>query len=126
MLAGTDAAAAGYTSFRWLKFKNRKGETPLITERPVLAHQQGTLVGEAVALVIAESASAAHDALDAIEVEYRDLSAAVTVATLGSRRTPLHATVPGNLDFEYEAGNAAEVAQVRARHSHPHKVRPRA
>ena len=76
IFTGADAVAAGYTRFPLMaNFTNRKGATLLKPDRPVLAHGKVRFVGEAVALVVAESALAAQDALDAIEVEYRDLPA---------------------------------------------------
>ena len=125
VLTGDDAVAAGYTWFpASMKFKNRKGATPLKTERPVLAHGKVRFVGEAVALVVADSALAAQDALDAIEVEYRDLSAAVTVDdALAAGASQLHATVPGNLNFEWEAGDAAEVAKAFEQAAHVTRIK---
>ena len=72
VLTGADVESASRIQFANLaKFANRSGSTLLRTERPMLARGKVRFVGEAVALVVAESALAARDALDAIEVEYR-------------------------------------------------------
>ena len=120
VFTGDDAVAAGYTNFPdTLKFKNRKGETPLKTGRPVLAVGKVRHVGEAVALVIAETALAAQDALDAIEIEYRDLPPAVTIDdALAPGASQLYEGVPGNLIFEWETGDdvAVDAAFKQAAH----------
>ena len=125
VLTGEDAVAAGYTQFpAALKFKNRSGATPLMTERPVLAHGKVRFAGEAVALVIAESALAAQDALDAIEIEYRDLPAAVTIDDAqAADAAPLHENVPNNLPFEWEAGDAAAVNAAFAQAAHVTRIK---
>ena len=83
VLTGADALAAGYTRFpNMVTFTGRDGKPLLKPERPVLAAKKVRFVGEAVAMVVAESALAAQDALGAIEIEYRDLPvAALSVAS---------------------------------------------
>lgn len=112
ILTGEDAVAAGYTRFPVLsKLVNRAGNSPLRPERPVLAHRKVRFVGEAVAIVIAESAVAANDAIEAIQIDYRDLPVATTVEDALASGAPLvHEDVPGNLSFESEAGDAQAVA----------------
>ena len=125
VLTGADAVAAGYTQFPLLaKFTNRNGATLLKPDRPVLATDKVRFVGEAVALVVAESAPAAQDALDAIEVEYRDLPAAVTVDdALAAGAPQLHAGVPGNLSFEWETGDATAVAEAFEQAAHVTRIK---
>ena len=80
VFTGADAIAAHYTQFpNLLTFAGRNGGQILKPERPVLATTAVRYVGETVAMVVAESALAAQDALDAIEIEYRDLRAVVTL-----------------------------------------------
>src|SRR4029077_218199 len=76
--------------------------------RPVLAQGKVRHVGECVACVVAESAHAAQDAAELIEVEYRELPA-VTVAAkaLEPGAAQLHAELPGNLSFDWVAGDEA-------------------
>ena len=125
VFSGADAIAAGYTNFPSLmKLKNRKGQTPIKTARPVLAHGKVRYVGEVVALVVAESALAAQDALDAIEVGYRDLAPAVTINDALAKDAPqLHAEIPGNLPFEWEAGDDAAVAKAFEQAAHVTRIK---
>jgi len=120
VFTGVDALAAGYKHFpNLMTFTNASGATILKPDRPVLAHGKVRFVGEAVAMVVAESAIAAQDALDAVEIEYRDLPVAVTVEdALAAGAPQLHENVPGNLSFEYESGDAAAVEQAFAKAAH--------
>jgi aerobic carbon-monoxide dehydrogenase large subunit len=114
VFAGSDARAAGYVRFPLMSnFINRNGGAPIKSDRPVLAHGKVRFVGEVVAMVVAKSASAAQDALDAIEIEYRDLPAAATINdALAKGAQPLHAGVPDNRSFIWEAGDADAVAHA--------------
>src|SRR5262249_57608611 len=49
-------------------------------EQPVIAHDKGRYVGEPVGVVLASSAAAAEDALDAITLAIEPLPAVVTSA----------------------------------------------
>ena len=125
VFTGADAMAAGYKQFpNMMTFTNRAGATILKPDRPVLAHGKVRFVGEAVAMVVAESALAAQDALDAIEVEYKDLPHVVTVEdALAAGAPQLHASVPGNLSFEWDTGDAAAVEQAFAKAAHVARVK---
>ena len=114
IFTGEDAVAAGYTRFPMTSnFTSRKGGSVLKPDRPVLAHGKVRFAGEAVALVVADSALAAQDALDAIEIEYRELPAAVTVDdALAPGAAQLHAQVPGNLCVEWETGDDDAVTRA--------------
>src|SRR3954466_3250879 len=99
VLTGADAVAAGYTQFpNLMSFTGRTGASILKPDRPVLATDKVRYVGEAIAMVVAESALIAQDALDAIVIEYRDLPPVVsTQGALAAGAAQLHANVPGNL-----------------------------
>jgi carbon-monoxide dehydrogenase large subunit len=120
VLTGADALAAQYTQFpNLMAFTGRNGAQILKPERPVLATTAVRYVGETVAMVVAESALAAQDALDAIVVDYRDLGAVATVEdALAAGAPQLHANIPGNLCFEWETGDAAAVEQAFAKAAH--------
>jgi aerobic carbon-monoxide dehydrogenase large subunit len=125
VFTGADAMAAGYKQFpNMMTFTNRAGGTILKPDRPVLADGKVRFVGEAVAMVVAESALAAQDALDFIEVEYRDLPHVVTVEdALAAGAPQLHASVPGNLSFDWDTGDAAAVEQAFAKAAHVARVK---
>ena len=64
--------------------------------------------GDAVALIVAESATAAQDAAELIAVEYRELPAVVDAAEALAAGAPLvHDAVPGNTVLDYESGDEA-------------------
>src|SRR5688572_20231219 len=74
VFTGEDAVRAGYVRApHTMQFIGRNGMKARSPERPVLAHKRVRFVGEAVALVVADSAGAAEDAAELVEVEYREL-----------------------------------------------------
>ena len=58
-------------------------------EQPVIAHGKVRYVGEPIAVVLAESAGAAEDALDAITLDIESLPAVVDSAAARSERHPV-------------------------------------
>src|SRR5947208_8978848 len=117
VLTGRYMADPGYTSIPTnLGVVDRFGEPLKKPPRPVLAQGKVRHVGECVACVVAESRELAQDAAELIAVEYRDLPA-VTVAdkALAPGAAQLHAELPGNLSFDWVAGDeAATEAAFRA------------
>jgi carbon-monoxide dehydrogenase large subunit len=128
VLTGADAAADGLqpiphspvpTNPHELTLRNRDGSEPFIDPHLPLPADRARLVGEAVAMVVAQTAAAARDGADAVVVEYEPLPVVVTAA---------HATAPdaarvwdqarSNVCVESEAGDAAatEAAFRRAAH----------
>jgi len=94
-----------------------------VPHRDVLAHGRVRFVGQEVALVVAETAQAAQDAVDAIEVEYRDLPLVTTAEeALASSAPQLHADIPGNLCFDFEYGDEARTGAAFARAAHVTRV----
>src|SRR5437763_4522822 len=66
-------------------------------EQPVIAHDKVRYVGEPIAVVLAESAAAAEDALDAIVLEIESLPAVVDCATAAKNNVLLFETAGSNL-----------------------------
>ena len=118
VLTGKDVAEAGLQSLpAAVPYKGRGGSDLLKPPRPALAQGKVRFVGEPVAMIVAESASAALDAADAVEVSYGDLPAVVrAVDALAPGAPQLHDNAPGNCVFDYESGHekAAEEAFARA------------
>ncbi len=87
--------------------KNRDGSDGAQPERPILAVGKVRHVGEAVAVVLAETLAQARDAAELIEVDYNDLPAAHS--TRGARQEPeVHPEIaPGNLAFDWAFGDEA-------------------
>jgi len=97
----------------------RGGAMLKVPHRDVLARGKVRFVGELVALVVAETAEAAQDAVELIEIDYRDLDAVVDGTAALKRGAPqLHADVPGNLAFDYVYGDEAATAAAFARAAH--------
>jgi carbon-monoxide dehydrogenase large subunit len=118
VLTGKDVAEAGLQSLpAAVPYKGRGGSDLLKPPRPALAQGKVRFVGEPVAMIVAESASAALDAADAVEVSYGDLPAVVrAVDALAPGAPQLHDNAPGNCVFDYESGHekAAEEAFAKA------------
>ena len=66
-------------------------------EQPVIAHGKVRYVGEPIAIVLAESAGAAEDALDAITLDIETLPAIVDSAAARSNDIRLFETADSNL-----------------------------
>ncbi len=137
---GEDAVKAGYVKpMSFLTFEGKGGMKARLPSRAALANDKVRFVGDMVAMVVAETALQAQDALELIEVEYEDLPAVISPEEAVSGKAPqLHDDVPDNLVFEQEAGDAAAVEAAFARAAHvtklkldctrviPHPMEPRA
>src|SRR5918996_3111102 len=81
-----------------LPAKGRGGMELINPGRPALAKGRVRFAGDAVALIVAKSATAAQDAAELVTVEYRDLPAVATSAEALAPGAPLvHDSVPGNV-----------------------------
>jgi len=90
-----------------------------IENRPVLAGGTVRHVGEAVAFVVAETAAAAEEAAEFVEVDYEPLDAVTDViAAAGAEAPQLFEAAPENRAFTWECGDeaATEAAFARAAH----------
>jgi aerobic carbon-monoxide dehydrogenase large subunit len=128
VLTGADAAADGLrpiphgpvpTNPHELKLRNRDGSEPFVARHLPLPADRVRLVGEAVAMVIAETAAAARDGAEAVLVDYEPLPGVVTAADATAPGAPRVWDEAGsNLCVESEAGDAAatEAAFRRAAH----------
>ena len=86
---------------------NRNGSSLPPIPHPVLAADRVRHVGEPVAFVVAESHSAAHDASELIDVDYRPLDAAIGTADALAEGAPqIWNEAPGNLVLDWEIGDA--------------------
>ena len=122
---GADALRAGYTKyFVIVNFPGRGGNHIIKPPRPVLAARKVRHVGDALAMVVADSAQAAQDAAELVEVAYRDLPPVVSAeAALAAGAPQLHEEAPGNLAFDYEAGNEDAVKSAFAPAAHVTKLK---
>lgn len=111
VFTGEDAVRAGYVRApHTMAFVGKNGMKARAPERPVLAHKRVRFVGEAVALVVAESVGAAQDAAELVDIRYRDLQSVTDPeGALAPGAPQLSEEVPGNLAWESEVGDEASV-----------------
>ena len=89
------------------------GEPAFQAARPILAIGQVRYVGEAIAFVVAESAAAARDAAELVEVDYEDGPAVTQSLAARADGAPIvHAEVPDNVAYVWTRGDhdAAQAA----------------
>jgi aerobic carbon-monoxide dehydrogenase large subunit len=120
VLTGDDIAKAGYKSPPpMVTYPGKDGMKLRHPFRPVLAQARVRHVGEEVALVVAETLAQAQDAAEAIMVDYRDLPTVIAAEDADKAGAPLlHETVPNNVAFDYEYGDAAAVEHAFAKAAH--------
>lgn len=117
VLTSADLEAMGVVlGMKGKRIETRDGGVGAGPERPVLARSTLRYVGEAIALVVADTAEAAKDAAEAIEMETEDLPVSVSLSPGGPA---LHTEAPDNLAFDYgigdEAGTEAALAAAARR-----------
>ena len=75
---------------------------------PAMAPEVVRFVGQAVAVVIAETKNQARDAAEAVEVTYEELPAVTNVkAAIANGAPQLHPEAPNNIVYDWELGDQA-------------------
>src|SRR6201997_3800983 len=83
---------------------------------PALAPETVRFVGQAVAVVIAETRNQARDAADAVVVNYEELPAVADVkAAIKSGAAQLHPEAPGNIVYDWALGDEAATKDAFAK-----------
>ena len=120
VLTGADTEVAGYHRTQTLlPYQGRGGEPLRTPPRPALATGRVRFVGEPVAIVVADTAHQAQDALERIVIDYDDLPALTDPAVALTPGAPqLHGIAPGNLAFDYEYGDPAATDAAFAAATH--------
>ncbi len=72
---------------------------------PVIAHAKVRHVGDQVALVVAETALQAKDAVELIEVDYEELTPVIDISKAAGNASSVHDDVPGNVCYDWGHGN---------------------
>ncbi|MGV8937423.1 MAG: xanthine dehydrogenase family protein molybdopterin-binding subunit [Allorhizobium sp.] len=89
-----------------------------------LAHETVRYVGDAVAIVVADSYAEARDAAEAVAVEYEELPVVVSaVSALEDGAPQLHPEAPGNLIFDWEIGDSAATDKAIAEAVHVTEIK---
>ncbi|TMM55163.1 xanthine dehydrogenase family protein molybdopterin-binding subunit [Sulfitobacter sabulilitoris] len=103
VLTAQDLEDAGMTiDMHSVTVKKLDGSDAAKPFRPMLAKDKLRYVGEAVALVVAETLDQARDAAELIELDYDDLPAKMDIAPGGA---PVHDDVPDNCAFDWGMGD---------------------
>jgi carbon-monoxide dehydrogenase large subunit len=120
VLTGADLAETTTNDIDGGRIKNRDGSMSVRPKRPALATGRVRHVGEAVALVVAESLAEAKDAAELVEVDYDALDAVTDgAAALAGEGPQLHEEADGNLCYDWGIGDedATEAALASAAHT---------
>lgn len=114
VITGEDLRRAGRGSLPCaLSFPQEDGTPARMPPRLALPHDRVRFVGEAVAMVVAETAAAARDGAEAVAIDWRPLDPVIGIAA--ARAGPaLHDSVPGNRVYRWQAGDAEAVARAFA------------
>ncbi|HEY2754294.1 MAG TPA: xanthine dehydrogenase family protein molybdopterin-binding subunit [Pseudolabrys sp.] len=129
VLTAEDMKAAGVGSVsRHPPVVGRGGAKMAMPFRPALAGDKVMHVGDAVAMVVAETPAAAQDAADLVIVEYDELTPVVDLETAMKAETVLFDEAPGNLIVDWPGTmpseeNEREVAKILAEAVHVARVR---
>jgi aerobic carbon-monoxide dehydrogenase large subunit len=121
VLTGADLVADGVGTLQTMVQRHKRDGSPM--ERPPfypLAVDQVRFVGEGVAIVVAETRNAAHDAADLVVVDYDPIDAVSSALAATEDGAP--AVWPGlvddNICFVFEAGDRARVVDAFERADH--------
>jgi len=125
VLTGADAVADGLGSLPFFHLHKRPDGSPITAApRLPLTADVARFVGDAVALVVAETAHAARDAAELVAVEWEPLPAVVDAESAESPGAPLvWPPAAGNIAASYEFGDDSEVGKALAAARHRVKVR---
>jgi carbon-monoxide dehydrogenase large subunit len=94
--------------------KGRGGKSLVVPYRPALAAERVMHIGEPVAMVVAESATAAQDAAELVAVEYEALTPAIDArAALAPGAPQVWPQAPGNLAVDWPGPAADPEANAR-------------
>ncbi len=116
VLTADDLLAAGVKlGMKGDRIDTRDGGLGAGPERPVLARSRVRFVGEAIAMVVADSLDAARDAIEVIQLDINALAPALHVATEGPA---IHPEAPQNRAFDFAFGDEAGTAAALAASTH--------
>jgi aerobic carbon-monoxide dehydrogenase large subunit len=125
VLTGDDLAQDGIGTIPCVSALANRDKSPMaMPPRPAIVRDRVRHVGDAVAMVVAETPAAAQEAAERIAVDYQPLpSVSDTARALDAGSPAIWPELnqhPGNLCFDWEVGDAAAVARAAA--AAPHRV----
>jgi aerobic carbon-monoxide dehydrogenase large subunit len=112
VLTAADLPETGFIPVRG-PFKNRDGSAMRQSPKQLLPADKARFAGEAVAMVVAETAALAKDAAELVSVDYEPLGAAGTLEA-APNAPAIWDDAPGNLVFDWAAGDEAACAAAFA------------
>ncbi|MGY6569389.1 MAG: xanthine dehydrogenase family protein molybdopterin-binding subunit [Salinarimonas sp.] len=117
---GADLNEAGYGPITsTMGFKNRDGSPMLNTKRAAFATDKVRYIGDPVAIVIAQTAEQARDAVEMVEVDIDPLEAVTEPSQAMAADAPqLYDDVPNNRVLEFHYGDDDVVAKAFADAAH--------
>src|SRR6516225_11107370 len=118
--AYTGADLAGYGTLKCIvAFKNRDGTPMKQPPRPALPTDKVRFVGDPVACVVAETAIAAKEAAEAVELDIEPLPAVTLASEAMKPGAPLlFDDVSNNIAFDWHFGDAEKVKEAFAKAAH--------
>ena len=120
VFTGLDFAQSGLGDLQCGFLIHSKDGTPMhVGRHPALADQRVRYVGDAIAIVVAETKDAARHAAELVEVDYDELPMVVDVVSAGQLDAPLvHDEIAGNLIYDWDIGDQGAVDEAFARAAH--------
>ena len=120
IFTGSDLTNAGLGPLPCITPIENSDGTPMAEPpRPIMAIDHVCYVGEAMALVVAETLEQALDACEAVEVDYDELPAVIGPEAAISEGAPqIWPEAPGNLAFDWQAGDEPTVEAAFAKAAH--------
>jgi carbon-monoxide dehydrogenase large subunit len=117
ILTGADFREVGGLPCGWL-INNVDGTPMKEPKHPVLCDTKALYVGDAVALVVAESLAEAKAAAALIEVDYTELPAVADTASAKGFASAVHDIAPDNVCYGWAVGDKAAVDAAFASAAH--------
>ena len=127
ILTGQDAIDDGLKSIHHtpasgsppdIPLDNRDGSEKFISPHPALSHDRVRFVGEAVAMVVAETLAQAKDATELIEVDYGVIPAVTKTAEAATDSPVIWNELGSNTSVDAAAGDAAATDAAFAKADH--------
>lgn len=125
VFTGRDLVADGLGAIRpAASFSGRGGKPMFGAAMPPLAVDRVRYVGEPIAIVVAETAAQAQDAVEALIVDLDELPASSDVErAMAPEAQPIWPEAPDNVALDWTDGDAAAVESAFARAAHVASVR---
>ncbi len=102
--SAADGVVAVYTHEDVAHLGDLLAQVVVVKGRPLMASTEVNHVGEAVAMVVAESVYQARDAVDLVEVDYEPLKAVIDLKESASDVALVHDDLESNVLLAWEAG----------------------